>query len=254
MPSLTSGTILLSIVPVQLAANLYNRNFPIRLANVMTNGLLYIASPDASIGDIPDLAYRSIAVPFRGDTPEILFSQLLAHHGLNAETDLQITYTGSPIEAIQLLLAGRVEASLTAEPATTAAVLQGRQAGKDIRRVINVQDAWGAMTVAAPVVPQAGLAIVDAFLDQHGEVVTAILSGLEAATAEVLADPAAAAANATGALAMPAPLLAASVPHSNLVARPASQARANVERMLMAMATDNMDRIGGKLPDDAFYL
>ncbi|MEJ8570346.1 ABC transporter substrate-binding protein [Microbaculum marinum] len=251
---LTSGTIELSVVPVQAAANLYNRDFPIRLANVMTNGLLYIASGDATIADIPDLAGRTVAVPFRGDTPEILFSQLLAHHGLNAETGLQITYAGSPIEAMQLLLAGRVEAALTAEPSTTAAVLQGRQAGKDIRRVINLQEAWGAMTGAAPVVPQAGLAIIKAFLDEHGEVVPAILSAIETATAEVLADPTTAAANATDALGMPAPLLAASIPHSNLVARPASDARVDVERMLTAMAGDDMARIGGKLPDDAFYL
>ncbi len=251
---LTSGTIQLSVVPVQAAANLYNRGFPIRLANIMTNGLLYIASGDAGITDIPDLAGRSVAVPFRGDTPEILFSQLLAHHGLNAETDVQITYAGSPIEAMQFLLAGRVEAALTAEPSTTAAVLQGRQAGKDIRRVINLQEAWGAMTGAAPVVPQAGLAIVNAFLDEHSDAVPMILATLQTATAEVLTDPATAAANATDALGMPAPLLAASIPHSNLVARAATEARPDVERMLTAMAGENMDLIGGKLPDDGFYL
>ncbi|SCM76204.1 putative sulfonate/nitrate transport system substrate-binding protein [uncultured Pleomorphomonas sp.] len=251
---LTSGTIQLSVVPVQAAANIYSRGFPIRLANVMTNGLLYVASGDAAIAGIPDLAGRSVAVPFRGDTPEILFGRLLAHHGLNPETDLRITYTGSPVEAMQFLLAGRVEAALTAEPSTTAAVLQGRQAGKDIRRVIDLQQAWGAMTGAAPVVPQAGLVIVKGFLDEHGEAVPAILAALETATAEVLADPVAAAAHATDALGMPAPLLAASIPHSNLVARPASEARGDVERMLTAMAGDNMGRIGGKLPDDAFYL
>ena len=64
---LTSGTIGLSVVPVQAAANLYNRGFGIRLANIMTNGLLYIASGDSSITAIPDLAGRSVAVPFRGE-------------------------------------------------------------------------------------------------------------------------------------------------------------------------------------------
>lgn len=251
---LTSGSIQLSVGPVQAAANLYNRGFPIRLANIMTNGLLYIASEDASIGAVPDLAGRTVAVPFRGDTPEIIFGQLLAHHGLNAETDLSITYAGSPIEAMQLLLAGRVEAALTAEPSTTAAVLQGRLVGKDICRVIDLQQAWGAMTGAAPVLPQAGLAIAGTFLDDHGDAVPAILSALTAATAEVVADPGVAAANAADLLGMPAMILAASVPHSNLVARPAAEARPDIERMLAAMAGDDMDRLGGTLPDDAFYL
>ncbi|MGD1888709.1 MAG: ABC transporter substrate-binding protein [Cohaesibacteraceae bacterium] len=251
---LTSGSIRLSVVPVQAATNLYNRGFGIRLANVMTNGLLYIASGDHSISSIADLAGRSIAVPFRGDTPEILFGQLLEHHGLSAETDLQITYAGSPTEAMQLLLADRVEAALTAEPSTAAAVLRGRQAGKDIRRVISMQNAWGEMTGAAPVVPQAGLAITTGFLEEYGDTVPDILSILEATTAEVLADPATAAANATETLGLPAPLLAASVPHCNLVARPAAEAREDVERMLTNMAGDDLSRIGGQLPDDEFYL
>ena len=251
---LTSGRILLSVVPVQAAANLYNRGFPIRLANVMTNGLLYVASGVPGIAAIPDLRERKVAVPFRGDTPEILFGQLLTHFGLNAEADLEITYAGTPIEAMQLLLAGRVEAALTAEPSTTAAVIQGQQAGKDIRRAIDLQAAWGEMTNAAPVLPQAGLAITRGFLDANGRAVPAIIEALETTTAEVLSNPAAAAANAAEALGMPAPLLAASIPHSNLVARPAVEARADIERMLTAMAGPRLESIAGMLPDDGFYI
>lgn len=251
---LTSGEIAVSVVPIQAAANLYNRGFPIRLANTMTDGLLYILSEDQGISTIPDLAGRHIAVPFRGDTPEITFGQLLAHHGLNAETDLQITYAGTPTEAMQLMLAGRVEAALTSEPGTTAGVLRARADGRELRRAIDVQAAWGEMTGAAPVLPQAGLAVTQGFLDDHGAALPDLLAALEAATADVLANPEAAAANATEALGMPAPLLAASIPHANLVARPAAQARADIERMLTGMAGPDMARIGGRLPDDAFYL
>lgn len=251
---LTSGSIQASVVPVQAAANLYNRGFPIRLANVMTNGLLYIASTAEGVSAIPDLAGRSVAVPFRGDTPEILFGQLLVHHGLDAEADLDITYAGTPTEAMQLLLAGRVEAALTSEPATSAAVLRGRQAGLEVRRAIDLQVAWGDMTGAEPVLPQAGLAVTGDFLETRGDALPEILSIIEAATAEVLADPQAAAAHATEALGMPTPLLAASVPHSNLVARPATEAREDIERMLTAMTGPSFEKIAGRLPDDAFYL
>jgi len=251
---LTSGRIALSLVPIQAAANLYNRGFPIRLANAMTNGLLYILAEDDGISTIPDLAGRHIAVPFRGETPQIIFGQLLAHHGLDAEADLRITYAGTPTEAMQLMLAGRVEAALTSEPGTTAGVLRARQEGRALRRAIDVQAAWGVMTGAAPVLPQAGLAVTQGFLDDHGAALPDLLAALEATTADVLADPEAAAANATEALGMPAPLLAASIPHANLVARPAVEARADIERMLTAMAGPDMARIGGRLPNDAFYL
>ncbi len=250
---LTSGDILLSVVPVQAAANLHNRGFPIRSANVMTNGLLYIVAEDTSITAIPDLAGRHIAVPFRGDTPEIILSQLLAFHNLS-DTDLQITYTASPTEAMQLMLAGQVDAALTTEPSTTAAVLRARQAGKDIRRAISIQEAWGEMTGAALVLPQAGLAVTQPFLEANGDHLTALLGVIETTTIEVLADPQVAAANATDALGMPAPLLVASVPSSNIVARRAAEARADIERMLTAMAGEDFARIAGALPDDAFYV
>ncbi|MEM8822214.1 MAG: ABC transporter substrate-binding protein [Pseudomonadota bacterium] len=250
---LTSGEILLSVVPIQAAANLYNRGFPIRLANAMTNGLLYIIAEDPEITTMPELVGRHIAVPFRGDTPEIIFGQLLDFHGMS-ESDFQITYAGSPTEAMQMMLAGRVDAALTAEPSTTAAVLRGRQAGKEIFRAISIQEAWGEMTGAAPVLPQAGLALTETFLNDHGDAVPALQSVLEKATAEVVANPGAAAAHATEALGMPAPLLAASIPNSNLVARPAREARADIERMLGAMAGSDLARIGGAMPDDAFYL
>ncbi|MDO5614470.1 MAG: ABC transporter substrate-binding protein [Paracoccus sp. (in: a-proteobacteria)] len=249
---LTSGTILASVMPVQAAANMYNRGFPIRLANVMTNGLLYVTSGDPAIGGIPDLRGRHVAVPFRGDTPEILFSQLVAHHGI--ADDLTITYAGTPIEAMQMLLAGRVDAALTVEPAATAAVIQGAQAGKDIARVIDLQTAWGEMTGAAPVLPQAGLALTATLTEAHADAIPALLAAIAQAAAEVLADPATAASHAAPVLDMPAPLLAASVPHSNLVARPAAEARADIERMLTAMTGADMAAINGRLPDDGFYL
>lgn len=44
----------------------------------------------------------------------------------------------------------------------------------------------------------------------------------------------------------PAPVLAAALPHSNLVARRATALRPDVERMLRAM--------GGRMPGDAFSL
>ncbi|PIE07144.1 MAG: taurine ABC transporter substrate-binding protein [Rhodobacterales bacterium] len=251
---LTSGQIQLSVVPIQAAARLYNKGFPIRLANAMTNGLLYILTGDDSINAIADLKGKHVAVPFRGDVPEIIFGQLLTHHGLT-DADLTITYAGTPIEAMQLLMAGRVDAALTAEPASTAGITMAKQAGKVLRRAINLQEAFGEMTGGAPVVPQAGLAVTQGFLDSNGDALPAILAVIEAATAEVVGDPEAANLSiATQELGMPAPLLKAAIPPSNLVARPAAEARGDIERMLTAMGAPDFENLGGGLPDDGFYL
>lgn len=251
---LTSGNIQLSVVPVQAAANLYNRGFPIQLANVMTDGLLSVISTDPAINSVASLAGRKIAVPFAGDTPDIILDQLLNHAGLDPQTDLSKQLVGTPVEAMQLMLSGRVDAALVAEPAASAAVMRGKKAGIDVSRAIDIQTAWGAMTGGSAVLPQAGLAVTKGFLDENGAMLPQILSTLEAAVVDVLANPQIAAKHAAEKLGLPAPVVAASIPHSKLVARPAQQARADIEAMLGTMAGDGMKRIGGKMPDDGFYL
>lgn len=251
---LTSGTMQALVLPVQVAANLYNRGLPVRLLNVMTDGLLYIVSADPTLSGIPALRGRTLAVPFRNDMPDLVMGRLLAHHGLTPGADITLESAGSPIEAIQLLMAGRVDAVLSAEPAVSAAILRGAASGKAVRRVIDVQKAWAEATGGSPVLPQAGLALTVPFMEANPGIADALQQIAEEATAAVNADPARAAADATAALEMPAAILVASLPTSRLVARRASSARADIEAMLAALAEADPAIIGGKLPDDGFYL
>ena len=251
---LTSGTMQALILPVQVAANLYNRGMGVRLLNVMTTGLLYIISTDESLTSIPALKGKSLAVPFRNDMPDLVLARLLARHDMVPGTDIALESAGSPIEAIQLLMAGRVDAVLSTEPAVTAAILRGAAAGKTVRRVIDVQQAWAQATGDAAVLPQAGMALTAPFLDANPGIADAMQKIVEQAVDRVNADPAGAAAAATEALEMPAPILAASLATSNLVARRASEARPTIEAMLSALGEADPGIIGGKLPDDGFYL
>ena len=79
-------------------------------------------------------------------------------------------------------------------------------------------------------------------------------AALVATLPQVLADPGGAAASAADALGMPAPVLAKSIPHCALTATPAGAARPALEAMFAAVAEADAAIIGGKLPDDGFYL
>lgn len=249
---LTSGAIDLSVVPTQAAANLYNRGMGLRLVNVMTNGLLYVLAREGAVdGGLAGLAGRRLAVPFPNDTPDFVTRALLAHHGLS--DDVTLTTPATPMEAAQMLLAGQVDAAVLAEPVATVAALRGAQSGAPLARIVDLQQAWGAASGLGPVVPQAGLAVTRAFSESHGALIEPLHAALAAATAEVIADPARAAAAAAEALEMPAPMLAASIPHCNLVATPASEARAPLEAMFDLMRDGHPEIIGGALPDAGFY-
>ena len=276
---LTSGAIDLSVVPAQVAANLYNRGMGMRLVNVMTNGLLYIMAREGRLDGMAALAGKTLAVPFPNDTPDFITRALLDHHGLTGKVEL--TSPATPMEAAQLLLSGRIDAAVLSEPVASAMVLRSTASGPDVHaaevagalarkaqaggglpvggpavplvRAIDLQAEWGAVTGLGPVVPQAGLAATDRFLADHADLIAPLQAVMEDATAAVLADPQAAAVQAAPYLELPAPILAASIPHGNLTATPATQARPALEAMFDLMAKGDAGILGGKLPDDAFY-
>ena len=96
--------------------------------------------------------------------------------------------------------------------------------------------------------------VTDAFLDGHADLLEPLHQALSRAVDDAIADPAAAAANAADALNMPSDVVAASIPHSNLVAVRATESRSAIEAMLTVLAEADPAVIGGHVPDADFYL
>lgn len=249
---LSSGTMAAVIVPTYVAANLYNRGLGVRLVNVLTDGLLYVVAATGSVASIAELKGKRLAVPFRNDMPDFILRRLLAAAGLKAG-DLTIDYSGTPPEAAQMLLAGRVDAALLSEPASTALITRASAAGKALDRVIDCQKAW-AVAEGRATIPQAGLVMSEKAVEEIGrDGVAALQHGLEGAVREVLANPAQAAVASARALELPAPIIERSIAFSHLVARPASAARADLTAFFDVLAKEDARIIGGRQPDDRFY-
>lgn len=251
---LTSQSFDVGIVPVPVAANLYNRGLGVRLVNVMTNGILYVMASDPSWTRLEDLRGRKVAVLFPNELPTLILERLFRLAGVDSKTEVEQVPTATPLEAMQLLVLGRVDAALIPEPAASAAVVKGSLAGKTIHRVIDLQSEWQRLTGKAPDLPQAGLIVTDRFRATNGSIVEALQKGLLRAAVDAVAHPARAANIAAGPLQMPWPVIEASIPYCNLVATPAAEARPAVESVLEAMLEVNPGYVGGHLPDSAFYL
>lgn len=249
---LASGSMQAVVMPTTAAANLHTRGLGLKLASVMTNGLLYMVSRDEKITTFADLEGQSVTVPFPNDTPELVFDAALAHHRMTGK--VKVERAGTPIEAVQMLLAGRIDTALLPEPAVSAAIFKASTGGQALHRVIDMQKEWGTVTASTPVMPQAGLALTQNFLDDHPQQATALLAGLARAAVEVNADPAAAAGQAASALELPWPVLEASIPYSNLVAIAARDARGPIETLLKAVAQRHPEMVGGRMPDASLYL
>lgn len=249
---LAAGSIQASIVPTVTAANLHNRGLGLRLLNVMTDGLNTIVAAEP-MADLNALRGRTLAMPFINDSPGLVFRRLARAEGLDPARDLRIQPAGTPAEAAQLLLAGRVDAAMLPEPAASAALIGAARAGRTLVRAFDVQAAFGRHFGHASV-PQAGLALRDGWRTEHPQAVEALQAGLVCAVAYARANPAAAAQAAAGVLGLPAPVIEQSIAHSLLVAHRARQARPALETYLRVVAEGDIGLIGGRLPADDFYL
>lgn len=122
------------VAPTNLGAKLISADkTDYRLAAVITTGNLYIVgtSEDVLSGTGTIALFGEEAVPglvYRKLQPTATMSEVW----YNAVTDAQ-----------QALLSGQADAALLAEPAATATIAKGKEAGMSLTKVADLQEMWG---------------------------------------------------------------------------------------------------------------
>lgn len=250
---ISSGRMQAVIVPTNAAANLYNRGLGVHLLNVMTRGLLYVVARDG-VESIKDLSSKKVAVPFRNDMPDFILRRLLAKAGMQAGKDIHLEYAGTPPEAMQMLIAGRVDAALLAEPAATAAILRAKVGLASFKRAIDVQQEWAKIVGGRSFIPQAGLAVTRSLIDRIGRGgLEALQKAMASAVDFVVEHPFRASLASATEFGVMSSVVAELIAYSNLAALPASSIRTELEAFFSILSEDDPRIIGGKLPDSAFY-
>ena len=245
-------------MPTNVAANLYNRGVKLQLLNVSTWGVLWLVSRDPTLKSLADLRGKELAVPFRGDMPDIVFQLLAEQQGVDVRKDVQLRYVASPIDAMQLLVMRRVDHALLAEPAVSMAL---RKTGSfplsviapELHRSVDLQQEWGRVFARAARIPQAGIAVMGVLRERPD-----VVARIEAEYARSLAwcrDHAEACGQGVAARIdmLSAEAVADSIAVSLMDAVPAHAARAELEFMFGQLMKKSPALIGGKLPDDGFY-
>ena len=249
-----SGTMMASTTPSYVAANMANRGTGARLLNIMTWGLLYLVSSDDSVNSLADLAGKTVAMPFKNDMPDLVTQHIVRSDGMIPGKDFEIAYVSSPIQALKMLISGRVSSAIIPEPAATGALLQGMMNSVPIRRVLSLQDEWGRVTGRTPRIPQAGMMVAQKLLDARAELVRDLQAETARSVQWTLNNPAGAGKIGAKYMGVKAPMVEKSIPFCNLAATPAIEAREDLEHFFTILAETNPKIIGGRLPDDDFYL
>lgn len=240
-------------VPTYVAANLYQRGVPVKLLNVTVWGHLSLLTADPAIASWEDLKGKTVYIPFKGDSPDLVF-QIIARGAGIQEGEIELAYVSAAPEALQMLLAGKADAAVLPEPVASAAILQGKQKGIPVRELYELRQEWGRVTGREPMIPQIGTIAVADVVEKHPDVVTAIQDGMQASITWIQENPTDAAKLGEPYLnGLKAPVIESSLGRTPFKFVPAAEAREDVEFFFAKLAELSPEIIGGGLPDDGFY-
>lgn len=245
-------------MPTNVAANLHNRGASVTLLNVSTWGALWIVSRAADKKTLADFRGEEIAMPFRGDMPDIVFQLLAAKQGLDPRKDFRLRYVASPFDAMQLLILRRTDHALLSEPAVSMALRKTKSfpiglIAPELFRSVDLQKEWGRLFARPARIPQAGIAVVGALRERPE-----LLARIEAAYAKSLAYCRANAPECGKLVAKRINVLspeaaADAIAMSQLDAVPAARAREELTFFFEQLIARDPALVGGKLPPDSFY-
>ena len=250
---IASGDFKLFATSSYAAANFFNRGAGTVMVNVVTWGVLYVMAREEGIERIEDLAGKHVLLSNKNEAPDLLFRLVLNWSGLDPDKDVRLDYVGSPGEAVPLYLAGRGDVAILHEPASTAALFRAKKAGLPLYRSIDITEVYGRYTGRGPRIPQVGLAVNPAFLEEKPEIVRAVHEACVKAGQWTRDHWQEAGALAAQSLPLPAPVIAASLPFVHLDVQSAKEARADIELYFDHLMSLDPGIVGGGKPAAEFY-
>lgn len=240
----------LAVLPMNMAAILWNKGVRYQVVAVPVWGTLYLAGTDSTLVTWEQLRNRKVNLMGKGTTPDILFRCLLKKHGLEPDRDVQLDYSfPTHIDLANAVIAGKAEIAVLSEPLVTLARERNPRIG--IRMDLNRE--WASAFPELPRLPQTAFLGREDFIRQHPGWVRTIADAWSASIDSLNDDPAPYLDKIVTQGILPSAAIARkSIPGSNLAFSYASDIRPMIMEYLRVFYTFNPDAVGGKLPDEEF--
>jgi NitT/TauT family transport system substrate-binding protein len=246
---LLSGELDAAVLPVNLAAKLYNSGIDYRLAAIVGNGMVKVISTDPAVVGITDLSQRPVHVAGQASTPEFLLRAILEHSKLTGEATPTLVFNLPIPEIAASVIAGRIDLAVVPEPFATM-ILAGNPKAHE---AFSLGTLWQEATGLADY-PMTAFVVKASTAEQRPATVQALMSAYGDSITRMLANP-----QEAGALAekfeigLKAAIAAKAIPQSNYVFLEAPAARSMVEGLLKVFLASAPVSVGGKLPAEGFY-
>lgn len=242
---LTNGSVDIAALPSNLAANLYAKTGgEIRMAAIITSGMLYLLEEGDTIHSWDDLQGQTVYATGRGANPEFVINYLLAAHNL----DTVVEFKSEHAELATLLAAGEVKLGMLPEPFVTSALMQNDK----LRIAFDLSQEWDALGAGS--MAMTGLVVRNEFAAAHPEAVAEFLTALEQSInyAQSNVTETAALTEKHGIIAKAA-VAEKAIGRCNLTFISGEAMQEAIAGYYQVLFDANPQSVGGALPDEEFY-
>jgi NitT/TauT family transport system substrate-binding protein len=198
------------------------------------------------IESVADLAGRSIALPFPGSPLDFQTRFLLQHHGLEPDRDLKLIYSPPPQTAM-LLLKGQIDAAPIPEPLASELVIN-----RGLQRFLDYKQAWASAHGGDPKSPQVSLFTTRTFAAGNADLLQELTIHWQAATRQIVEDPAGAARKFSNSLGFAESVIVQSIPNTLFCVPPPEENRDRVRAYYEAVS-GFLPGKRGELEEDFFF-
>ncbi|WP_162165970.1 ABC transporter substrate-binding protein, partial [Campylobacter fetus] len=248
-----SGAYKVMMSPSNVGVNLKNQGQKIAQLNILTNGLQNLLTKDKSVKELGELEGKKLIMPFKNDMPDLVFQALCKKQGVNLDK-ISISYTPTPPEAMLGFLTKDFDAALLPEPMATACIMRAKQLGVAVQRGLDIHKIWGKSFGVKDIIPQAGMIVNLDFYEQNISVFETLHTDLQNALEWTMQNIQSAGEIGENYLSAKAPILSAALEYSNLTVIKAKEAKDDLMKFYEVLLELNPKLLGGKLPDESFFL
>ncbi len=250
-PKLLKGELDIAAVPANLASVLYhNSDGAIRVIAVNTLGVVCLVEKGGeTVKTVADLKGQTVYATGKGTTPGYALSYLLTQSGLDPEKDVTIEWKSEPTEVVAQMAALDHAVAMLPQPFVTVAKNQL----SDLRVAVDLTEAWDALKNGSRLVT-ATLIVRSDFADSHPDEMKTFLKEYAASADYVNENPREASLLVEKYGIVKAAIAEKAIPKCNIVCLTGNEMKTAVSGYLSVLYGQEPKSVGGKLPDDDFYL
>jgi NitT/TauT family transport system substrate-binding protein len=240
-----------AVLPTTMGAILYNKGVPYKIVAVPVWGTLYLFGNDTTIKDWSDLKKKRINLMAKGMTPDVLFRQLLIKNDISPETDVILDYSfPTHIDLANAVAAEQVNLGVISEPLASLVL----QKNKNVFPIFDLNEEWQKVYKNIPVASTAFM-VKNEFAQNNKVLLNQILKSYKRSDKWVNENPKEAAQLIVKYdILLNLEVAARSISRSNMKFLEAFPIKNQISEYFKIFYEMNPDIIGGKVPDDNFYL